>query len=167
MSEYDDMERATARECAAARIVMFGGFAIAVVVAGYFGWQRHAETVAAQQQMEQQQKQQAAALNRAQQPQKPFKETTRDEKAKGAMMFCAMELVNAKTMGVVPSFGQLASPLPRKTDTQGRYACIAATDVSKYVIEADLVCRQVTDPKCVRLHSIKTDDGTILYQAKN
>ena len=163
MSEYDDMERATAREWAAARIVMIGGFAIAVVVAGYFAWQRHADTLEAQQQ----QAQQIAALNQAQQPRQPFKETTQDEKAKGAMMFCAMELVNAKNMGIVPSFGQLASPLPRKTDTEGRYACLAATEVSKYVIEADLVCRQVTDPKCVHLHSIKTDDGSVLYQAKN
>jgi len=163
MTEYDEMKRATAREWAAARIVVIGGFAVAIVVAGFFAWQRHAQTVAAQQE----QAQQTAALARAQQPRPAFKETTQDEKAKGAMMFCAMELVNAKSMGIVPPFGQLASPLPRKTDTQGRYACIAATQVSKYVIEADLVCRQITDPKCVHLHSIKTDDGTVLYQSKN
>ncbi|HEY4266417.1 MAG TPA: hypothetical protein VGM72_13955 [Micropepsaceae bacterium] len=163
MTDYDDMKRGTAREWAAARIVLIGGFAIAIVVAGYFAWQRHADAVAAQQE----QAQQTAALARAQQPRPAFKETTQDEKAKGAMMFCAMELVNAKTMGIVPPFGQLASALPRKTATQGRYACIAATQVSKYVIEADLVCHQVTDPKCVRLHSIKSDDGTVLYQAKS
>jgi hypothetical protein len=163
MTEYDDLKRATAREWAAARIVVIGGFAIAIAVAGYFAWQRHEATVAARQA----QAQQIAALAKAQQPRPAFKETTQDEKAKGAMLFCAMELVNAKNMGIVPSFGQLASPLPRKTDTQGRYACIAATQVSKYVIEADLVCRQVNDPKCVHLHSIKTDDGTVLYEAKN
>ncbi|HEY7976854.1 MAG TPA: hypothetical protein VID67_01565 [Rhizomicrobium sp.] len=163
MTEYDDMKRATAREWAAARIVLIGGFAIAIVVAGYFAWQRHVETVAAQQE----QAQQMAALARAQQPRPAFKETTQDEKAKGAMLFCAMELVNAKNMGIVPQFGQLASPLPRRTATQGRYACIAATEVSKYVIEADLVCRQINDPKCVHLHSIKSDDGTVLYQAKS
>ncbi|MBS0274943.1 MAG: hypothetical protein JSR55_11200 [Proteobacteria bacterium] len=163
MTEYDDLKRATAREWAAARIVVIGGFALAIVVAGYFAWQRHEAAVAAQQK----QAQQIAALAKAQQQRPAFRETTQDEKAKGAMLFCAMELVNAKNMGIVPSFGQLASPLPRKTDTQGRYACIAATQASEYVIEADLVCRQVNDPKCVHLHSIKTDDGTVLYQAKN
>jgi hypothetical protein len=161
MTDYDDMKRGTAREWAAARIVLIGGFAIAIVVAGYFAWQRHADTVAAQQE----QAQQVAALAKAQ-SRPAFRETTQDEKAKGAMMFCAMELVNAKNMGIVPPFGQLASALPRKTATQGRYACLAATQVSKYVIEADLVCRQINDPKCVHLNSIKSDDGTVLYQAK-
>jgi hypothetical protein len=163
MTEYDDMKRATAREWAAARIVVIGGFVIAIVVAGYFAWQRHEAAIVAQQE----QAQQMAALAKAQQQRPAFKETTQDEKAKGAMLFCAMELVNAKNMGIVPSFGQLASPLPRKTDTQGRYACIAATQVSRYIIEADLVCRQVNDPKCVQLHSIKTDDGTTLYEKKS
>lgn len=165
MTDYEDMMRGTAREWFWARIVLIGGFIIAVAVAGFFAWQQHADRVAAQQaDIAAQQARMAAVSQMTQQRRAAIRQ---DAKEKGAMLFCAMELVNAKNMGIVPSFGQLASPLPRKTDTQGRYACLAATQASKYEIQADLVCANVEDTKCVHLHSIKTDDGTVLYQAKN
>jgi type II secretory pathway pseudopilin PulG len=160
MTDYEDMVRGTARDWFWARVVLIGGFVIAIAVAGYFAWQRHADIVAAQQQ-------QAAALAQAAQQQQRPRESRADENAKAGMMFCAMELLNAKNMGIIPPFGQLASLSPKKTDKQGRYACTAATQVSKYEIQADLICRTLTDPKCVHLHSIKSDDGTVLYQSKD
>jgi hypothetical protein len=158
MTDYDDMVRGTVREWFWARVILVGGFIVAIAVAGYFGWQRYQATIRAQQQPAPQS--QAAG-------QKSSHEAELEAKAKGAMMFCAMELLNAKNMGVVPSYGQLASPLPEKTAKTGRYACTAATQVTKYRIEANLVCRQLTNPACVQLHSITSDDGTVLYQSKN
>jgi hypothetical protein len=149
MTDHDDMKRGTARDWFWARVVLIGGFAIAIVVAGYFGWQSHRETIAAQQPA-------TAAAN---------PKAALEAKARGAMMFCAIDLLNAKNLGVVPPYGQLANPLPQKTNKQGRYACTAATDVSKYKLEADLVCRQISNPACVKLHSVTSDDGTVLYSA--
>jgi hypothetical protein len=155
MTDYDDMKRGTARDWFWARVVLFGGFAIAIAVAGYFGWRSRQEPIAEQQQ-------QAAPVSAN--PKSAHKAEL-EAKAKGAMMFCAIDLLNAKNMGIVPPYGQLASDLPQKTDKQGRYACIAATDVSRYTMEADLVCRQISDPACVKLHSVTSDDGTVLYSA--
>lgn len=157
MTDHDDMRRGTARDWFWARVVLIGGFAIAIVIAIYFGWQSHQETIAAQQQ-------QAVPVTAAANP-KSAKEAALEAKARAAMMFCAMDLLNAKNMGIVPPFGQLASTLPQTTAKQGRYACTAATTVSKYRMEADLVCRQISNPACVKLHSVTSDDGTVLYSA--
>jgi hypothetical protein len=156
MTDYDDMKRGTARDWFWARVVLIGGFAIAIVVAGYFGWQSRQASIVEQQQ--------AAPASVATNP-KAAREAALEAKAKGAMMFCAIDLLNAKNMGIVPPYGQLASDLPQKTDKQGRYACTAATDVSKYKLEADLVCRPISNPACVKLHSVTSDDGTVLYSA--
>ena len=90
-----------------------------------------------------------------------------DENAKLGMLICAMELVSAKNMGVIPSYGQLAESQPRATGKKNRLSCQAATQVSKYEIQADLICRTLVDPKCMKLHSVKSDDGTMLYESKN
>lgn len=160
MTDYEDMVRGTAREWFWARTVLVGGFIVAIAVAGYFAWQHHEDIVTAQ-------KQEAAVQALVAREQQPRVESKADADAKAGMMFCAMELVNAKNMGIIPPFGQLASPQPHKTEKQGRYACLAATQVSKYEIQADLVCRTLVDPKCIHLHSVKSDDGTMLYQAKD
>jgi hypothetical protein len=163
MTDYDDMKRGTAREWFWARVVLIGGFAVAVAVAGYFGWERHAQTIAAQQQ-------EAARLaaTARQQPRTMTPEQARaDENKKLGMMICAMELVNAKNMGVIPPYGQLADTQPRATAKKNRLSCLAATEVNKYEIQADLLCRTLTSPQCMKLHSVKTADGTTLFEDKN
>ena len=163
MTDYDDMVRGTAREWFWARIVLIGGFAVAIVLAAYFAWQRHEDQIAAQQQ--------AAALTQGAQHQTMTPEQIRraraDENAKLGMMICAMELVGAKNMGVIPPYGQLAESQPRLTAKKGRLSCQAATQVTKYEIQADLVCRTLVNPNCIKLHSVKTDDGTVLYENKS
>ena len=161
MTDYENMVRGTAREWFWARVVLIGGFIVAIGVAGYFAWQRHEATIMAQQQ-------QAAALAQAarQQPVSP-EQARADENAKAGMMICAMELLSAKNKGIVPSYGQLAAAGPRATAKKNRLACLAATQVSKYEIQADLLCRTLVDPKCMKLHSVKNGDGMVLYQGKN
>jgi hypothetical protein len=153
MTQRDTNLRGISREWLAARIVLLGGFVLAIAVAAYFTL-RPAPVV--QQLPAAQTEDQAAAVL-----------ARKEANAKAAIMVCAMELLNAKNTGIVPSYGQLVGMLPRKTATRGRYACIAGTNVTHYVIEADLVCRNLLDSRCVALHEVKTSDGTLLYQRPN
>ena len=89
-----------------------------------------------------------------------------DTNAKAGMMVCAMELMNAKNFGIIPSYGQLTSMVPKATDVRGRYICSAATSAAKYAIAADLLCRNLQDPRCVFLYRITTSNGTVLYQRR-
>jgi len=154
----EEMHRATAREWRAAQIVFGAGFAIAIAVAGYFTWQQHKEAAQEQAALEAQQQQ------ATQQAPAPPAQSAADQNRKDAMLVCAMELVNAKNFGIVPGYGQLISKYPHETGTRGRYACLAATQVAKYTLEADLICRNLQDPRCVLLYSITRDDGNVLYK---
>jgi hypothetical protein len=77
---------------------------------------------------------------------------------------CNLELANAQTFGVVPHFGRLLTPMPRLTDVRGRYVCVAGTQVTKYVLAGDLLCKNLKDSRCISLFSVTQDDGTVLYQ---
>ncbi len=149
MSEDQTDIAALSREWLAARVVVIGGFAIAIAVALYFAFRSApAETPEAQAAA---QTQQAAA-------------TQEEAEASAEHQLCRMELANAQNYGLIPQFGRLSDPNPQKTDIQGRYVCQAATQAAKYTIAADLVCRNLADPHCVALYSVTQDDGTVLYQ---
>jgi hypothetical protein len=146
----DEMQRGTAREWLAARVVVVGGFLIAIAVAAYFTLRPAPQPVTEAQPAAQQQPmtaQQAASQN-----------------AKDAMLVCAQELVNAKNSGIVPASGQLANAFPKATSVRARYVCTAATSAAKYLISADLVCRDLLNSRCVRLYSITDAHGMVLYQ---
>ena len=70
----------------------------------------------------------------------------------------------AKNFGIVPQYGQLASARLEKTTVQGRYACLATTHSTKYVLIVDLVCRNFKDPRCSSLYNVSQADGAVLYQ---
>jgi hypothetical protein len=163
MTDYDDMKRGTARDWFWARIVLIGGFAIAIAIAGLMVWQRHEARIAAQQE-------EASVLAKAAQGQRNTmspEQARADESRKMGMMICAMELLSAKNMGLIPPYGELADSQPRATNKKNRVSCLAATEVNKYQIQADLFCRTLTDSRCMKLHSVKTDHGTTLYEDKN
>jgi hypothetical protein len=157
----DDDLRMTGREWLAARIVLIGGFIIAIAVAGYFTWSQHQQAVqdAAAQAAQQKAAEQAAAA--------PSQElAAARERTRMGLVVCIREIVNAETLGVVPKYAKLASGAPAATGVQGRYVCNAATDVAKYAVTADLICADMRKADCVKLYSVKSDDGTVLYQAK-
>lgn len=141
MTDYEDMKRGIAREWAAARIVLIGGFIVAIAAVSYILWQRHEQAAEAQ------------------------LRAKAETNAKIGLVVCAMELASAKSMGIIPSYGQLTTAAPEPAAQRGRYSCTAATPSLKYVIAADLMCSEVDQPKCVKVVSIKTDDGTALYTA--
>jgi hypothetical protein len=148
MTDQESNQGALAREWLWARITIIGGFVIALAVAGYFAYRAHTEIA------NQEAAQQAAVQAQAQ------------VNAKVTLQLCSLALSAAKNFGIVPAYGQLASPKVQKTDVQGRYVCLAATSVTKFLLAADLVCRNLDDPHCISLYSITQDDGTVLFQRK-
>ncbi len=156
----DDDFRMTAREWLAARVVLIGGFILAIAVAGYFTWAQHqqAQQAATAAQAEAQAEAKAAAG--------PTRAQIAQARARMSLMVCLREVVNAATAGIVPNYAKLASRAPIPTKVQGRYTCNAATDVAKYAVTADLICADMRKADCVKLYNVTSDDGTVLYQAK-
>jgi hypothetical protein len=148
MNEQNPNMRRLQFEWYAALATIIGGFVIAIAVAAYltYGGKAAVQTAATPPSQAELQKARAAALEKA-----------------GAEI-CGLELANAQTFGVVPNFGKLLTQMPRTTDVRGRYVCVAGTQVTKYVLAADLMCRNLKDSRCVSLFSVTQDDGTVLYQ---
>jgi hypothetical protein len=136
--------RALAREWLAARIIVIGGFAIALVAAIILG-------VVVPQYI-------APRVERA-----VLAKQVRTLLTQEAAV-CGMALSNAKNFGIVPQYGQLGTTRLAQTNVQGRYACLAVTHAAKYVLVVDLVCRNLKDPRCVSLYNVSQTDGTVLYQ---
>jgi hypothetical protein len=149
MSEQNPNMRRLQVEWYAALATIIGGFVVAIAVAAYltFGGKSAVATEATP----------PPSASDAQKAREAEFETL------GAQL-CALELANAQTFGVIPSYGKLASALPRATDVRGRYVCVATTQVAKYVLAGDLLCKNFKDSHCVSLFSVTQDDGTVLYQ---
>lgn len=136
--------RALAREWIAIRIIVFGGFLVALVAGIWFGIivpkvivpREVRETLTTQ------------------------IRTLLTEEAQ----VCTTALVNAKNFGIVPQYGRLGSAKLAQTNVQGRYACLASTHAAKYVLIVDLLCRNLKDSRCVSLYNVSQTDGTVLYQ---
>jgi hypothetical protein len=152
MSEQDQGMRAISREWMAARIVVIGGFIIAIGLGTYFAMIVRADIVARRH----------VALAEVQQGQAV--ENAQQQTAQAGLDLCTSALNHAKDFGIIPPFGQLASAEPKPSDVTGRYVCLAVTQVSKYTLAADLLCRDLKKPACVMLHSVTQDDGTVLYK---
>jgi hypothetical protein len=136
--------RALAREWLAARIIVIGGLAVALIAAIVLGV-IIPQYVAPRVQRAILAKQVVSLL-------------------KTEVQICSMALGSAKNFGIVPQYGQLASARLEQTNVQGRYACLAATHSTKYVLIVDLVCRNFKDPRCTSLYNVSQTDGTLLYQ---
>jgi hypothetical protein len=148
MSDQNPNMRRLQFEWYAALATVIGGFVIAIAVAAYltYGGKAATQTAAAPPSQAQMQKARLMALE------------------KMGTELCGLELANAQTFGVVPSFGKLLMPLPRATNVRGRYLCVAGTQVTRYVLAGDLLCRNLKDSHCVSLFSVTQDDGTVLYK---
>ena len=139
-----ERNRALAREWLAVRIIVFGGFAVAIVAAIWFGI--IVPKVIAPRQLRETLTTQIRTL------------LTEEAQV------CTTALTNSKNFGIVPQYGQLASAKLAQTNVQGRYACLATTHAAKYVLVVDLLCRNLKDSRCVSLYNVSQADGTVLYQ---
>jgi hypothetical protein len=161
MMDDDGDLRLTAREWTAARIVLIGGFIVAIAVAGYFTWTQHkqAQEAAAAQQAQEQAAERAAAG--------PTPAQIAQAQAGVGLAVCLRVAINAAADGIIPQYSKLDSKSPTPTNVQGRYTCTAATDVAKYKVTGDLICSDMRKAGCVKLYRVVSDDGTVLYQAPN
>jgi hypothetical protein len=143
----DKSQAALSNEWLIARIVLIGGFVIAVAAIVWFGWV----------QPDMQRRELLAKIEKA-----------RHDYAHAAMQLCAVGLSSAKNFGIVPPYGQLYGEKMYSTNVQGRYVCIAATHATHYLVAVDLVCRNLQDTHCVSLFSVVNQhDGTVLYQRQS
>jgi len=136
--------RALAREWLALRIIVFGGFLVAIAAAVWFGI--IVPKVIAPRELRERITTQVRTL-------------LTDE-----VEICTTALGNAKNFGIVPQYGQLGSHKLAATSVQGRYACLAATHASRYILIVDLLCRNLKESRCVSLYNVSQTDGTVLYQ---
>lgn len=146
--EDDTKQRALKREWAAARIVVIGGFIVAVAVAGYFVWK------ARQEQLAQTPVVHATVVH----PKIDAKALQQLELA-----LCTVELMHAKDIGMVPQYGELASAQLYHGSVPNRFICVAKTHLTNYFISADLLCNKITDPRCVSVYRVALKDGTLIY----
>lgn len=137
-------QRSLTREWAAARIVVIGGFVVAVLVAGFFAYRAHEEHAAAIQ----------AALP---------KKVDAKALAQAELAVCTAELIAAEGIGIVPNYAGLASPRLARGDAPHRYICEAKTHLTTYFIAADLLCNALRDPRCVSVFRVASIDGRLLY----
>ncbi|HUJ03968.1 MAG TPA: hypothetical protein VLW75_10045 [Rhizomicrobium sp.] len=151
MSDQQREIRSLSREWAAARIIIIAGFVLALGAGGYYAWQAR-EIVTNK-------REQVLAAVKAEQAQ----ENAIEASDVAGEALCRSALAHAQNIGIIPSYGQLTAYEPTKSDTKGRYICLAATSASKYAIAADVLCRNMKDAKCVSLFAV-TADGAVLYQ---
>ena len=145
MSEDNTKVHALSREWTIARNFVIGAIVIAIGVGGYFAYRAHEASVAGKQSVPIPKKIDAKALERV--------ETA----------VCSAELARAKTLGIVPTYGVLASPHLVRGDVPMRFICEAKTSVTAYLIAADLRCTHSLAGSCVSIYRIATKDGELLY----
>lgn len=149
LPEDDKKMGALKREWAAARIVVIGGFIVAIAVAGYFVYR------ARQQQIAQQPVVHATVVG----PKVDRKVLVRIELA-----VCTAELMRAKDVGAIPAYGELATgQLVRAGDAPRRFICEAKTHLTNYFIAADVLCDKLSDPRCVSVFRVATREKQLIY----
>ncbi len=149
LPEDDKKMGALKREWAAARIVVIGGFIVAIAVAGYFIYR------ARQQQIAQQPVVHATVVS----PKVDPKVVARIELA-----VCTAELMRAKDVGAIPFYGELATgQLVRAGNAPRRFICEAKTHLTNYFIAADVLCDKLSDPRCVSVYRVATREKQLIY----
>lgn len=139
-----DTKRALAREWLAMRIIVIGGLLVALAAGLWFGLIYPKYVLPREQK--------AQLVNRIQ-------KLLNDEAA-----ICTLAINSAKNFGIVPQYGQLATLKLALTSVQGRYVCVAQTNVARYFLSVDLECHDLKSPRCVSLYNVSQPNGTVLYQ---
>jgi hypothetical protein len=146
ISKPDESQHALSREWLVARIVVIGGFVVAVLTVIWFGWV-------------QPELQRRAAIARVQEHNR--------ETAMAAGQLCRSALTASQSFGIVPNYAQISGSKLYITNVQGRYICVAATRAAKYIVAVDLLCHDVKDRRCVSLFSVIDGNGTPLYRRQS
>ncbi|HWU27287.1 MAG TPA: hypothetical protein VN154_12890 [Rhizomicrobium sp.] len=147
----DPKQRALKREWVAARFVVLGGLLIAAGAVGYFAYR---------------QGQSMRAENQAATQVQPAPKIDSKLLARVELAVCSAELARAKDIGIVPAYGELASPRLLRAGAPKRFVCEAMTRVTHYFIAADLRCNNLADARCVSIYRIAVKDGELVYERR-
>lgn len=145
----DPKHRALKREWAAARVVVLGGLLVAVGVVGYFAYR---------------QGQAMRAENQAVTQTQAAKKVDPKLLARVELAVCSAELQRAQDIGIIPTYGRLATQRLIKGTEPRRFICEAMTHLAHYYIAADLMCNKLGDARCVSIYRIAVKDGELVYQ---
>jgi hypothetical protein len=77
---------------------------------------------------------------------------------------CQATLDKATSYGVIPPTSALASPDPDKTQIDGRVTCHGQSGEAKFAMTVDVVCDDMGKDSCLKLYSVKQNDGAALFQ---
>jgi hypothetical protein len=86
------------------------------------------------------------------------------ERRQAAVALCSVALTTTQGFAIVPAYTRLASDMVQEGSVPGRYTCYAQTDAAKYQITFDLMCKDLSDAKCINLFSVTQDGSGSLYQ---
>jgi hypothetical protein len=89
-----------------------------------------------------------------------------DARRQENIALCTAALGTAQQQGILPGFATLASEETQNTNVQGRYICLAKTDASRYSIDFDLTCTNLSQGNCILLYAVSQAGGGVLYQRK-
>ena len=78
---------------------------------------------------------------------------------------CKAAVDRARDYGVVP-YTATAGTEAKKTDVKDRRTCEAQVGDDKYIVTADLSCKDMTKADCLGLYSVQSGDGKSTYQMR-
>ncbi len=142
MTEYDANMTAPKRRWTAGRILALIGLVLFVAAGAYFGFNWY----------------------NAPPPTPPENPAAVAERRAEAVALCTAAISTAKGFGIVPAYTELASDVVQRTETQGRYSCLAHTDAAKYQITFELMCKDLNNSKCMSLYTVAQDQTGPIYQ---
>lgn len=77
---------------------------------------------------------------------------------------CQATLARVQDYGITDAKSQLTSNKPTSTDTKNRVVCTAKDGGMTYTITVDVLCKDMSDSKCLKLYHISDSAGTTIYQ---
>lgn len=154
LPEDDDKKRTPKLESTPVRIAALG-VVIVVAVAAYFGYRAYQHHRAAQ----------VASLVHTTVVSGP--KLDRKLVRNIEIAICTAEIARAKDLGMIPTYGGLASPNMIQANVPRRFICEAQTHLTHYFVSADLLCENirvtVQDPRCISVFRVALKDGTLIY----
>jgi len=80
---------------------------------------------------------------------------------------CEATLDRVRDYGVLPPNAALSAPDPDKTQTDGRVTCHAQVGQAQYGMTVDVECDDMGKDTCIKLYSVKQNNGPALFQRQS
>lgn len=94
----------------------------------------------------------------------PLDASSGDYMASESGSYCDRALQRAKNFGTLPGHAALTDTASVQPDGTGTMACVAKADEATYTVTIDKLCAEESNSECLRIHQVKQDDGTVLFE---